>query len=92
MRFVCSAVVVYPKNSNYPIVACGRRHWNCFEQLAKLQLKDRDKNKDVQGFIVATDRDEKYFVNRQDGAAIAKILGYDLEHDTDLFSEDIWKE
>jgi hypothetical protein len=52
----------------------------------------RDKSKDVQGFIVLNDDGYKMFVDRIEGAQIAKELGYHLDYPNCLYSEDIWPE
>ncbi len=89
MKFLSSAIKFTPKNGS-PMIVYGKRHWNCLEQMHRMGI-DRDKSKDVQGFIVLIDGLET-FVDRYDGAQIAKELGYKLEYENTLFSEDIWPE
>ena len=89
MKFLCSAIKFTPKNGSQMIVY-GKRHCNCLEQMYKMGI-DRDKSKDIQGFIVLIDGLET-FVDRYDGAQIAKELGYKLEYENCLYSEDIWPE
>ena len=72
------------------MIVYGKRHWNCLEQMHRMGI-DRDKSKDIQGFIVLIDGLET-FVDRNVGADIAKELGYKLEYENTLFSEDIWAE
>lgn len=89
MKFLCSAIKFTPKNGSQMIVY-GKRHCNCFEQMYKMGI-DRDKSKDIQGFIIVIDGFET-FVDRYDGAQFAKELGYKLDYEDCLFSEDIWPE
>lgn len=89
MKFLCSAIKFTPTNGSQMIVY-GKRHCNCLEQMYKMKI-DRDKSKDIQGFIVLIDGLET-FVDRNVGAEIAKELGYKLEYENCLFSEDIWPE
>jgi hypothetical protein len=90
MKFLCSAIKVIPQNTTGFIIISGKRHYNCIETISKLGIK-RDKNNDTQGFIVLIDGFET-FVDRYDGAQIAKELGYKLEYENCLYSEDIWPE
>ena len=89
MKFLSSAIKFTPKNGSQMIVY-GKRHCNCLEQMHKMGI-DRDKSKDIQGFIVLIDGLET-FVDRNIGAEMAKELGYKLEYENCLFSEDIWPE
>lgn len=89
MKFLSSAIKFTPKNGS-PIFVRGKRHWNCLEQIYKMGI-DRDKSKDIQGFMVSVDGVE-IFVDRIIGASIAKALGYKLKYENILFSEDIWPE
>lgn len=86
MHFISSALQIPSSEGNFFIT--GRRHCNCFEQLAQ-ERTPYDKNKIIQGFMVQ-DKDEFYFVDRYEGAIIAKNLGYKLEYSNCLYSEDIW--
>ena len=90
MKFLCSAIKVIPQNTTGFIIISGKRHCNCIETISKLGIK-RDKNNDTQGFIVLIDGLET-FVDRYDGAQIAKELGYKLGFENCLYSEDIWPE
>ena len=89
MKFLSSAIKLTPKNGSQMIVY-GKRHCDCLEQIYKMRI-DRDELKDIQGFIVLTDGFET-FVDRNAGAQIAKDLGYKLEYENCLYSEDIWPE
>jgi hypothetical protein len=89
MKFLCSAIRIYPKNCHHMII-CGKRHCDCIETIARLGI-ERDKCDDIQGFIVMIDGLET-FVDRYIGADIAKELGYKLEYENCLYSEDIWPE
>ena len=89
MKFLSSAIKFIPKNGS-PMIVYGKRHWNCLEQMYKMGI-NRDKSKDIQCFIVLIDGLET-FVDRNIGAEIAKELGYKLEYENCLFSEDIWPE
>ena len=89
MKFLCSAIKFIPNNGPQMIVY-GKRHCNCIETIASLGIK-RDKSKDIQGFIILIDGFET-FVDRYDGAQFAKELGYKLEYENCLYSEDIWPE
>ena len=90
MKFLCSAIKVIPQNTTGFIIISGKRHCNCIQTISKLGIK-RDKKNDTQGFIVLIDGFET-FVDRYDGAQIAKELGYKLEYENCLYSEDIWPE
>lgn len=90
MKFISSAIKIFPKD-HYPVVICGRRHPDCLELIWEMDIK-RDKSKDVQGFIVLNDDGYKMFVDRIEGAQIAKELGYHLDYPNCLYSEDIWPE
>ena len=72
------------------MIVYGKRHCDCLEQMYKMRI-DRDELKDIQGFIVLIDGLET-FVDRNTGAQIAKDLGYKLEYENCLYSEDIWPE
>ena len=72
------------------MIVYGKRHCDCLEQMYKMRI-DRDESKDIQGFIVLIDGLET-FVDRNIGAQIAKDLGYKLEYENCLYSEDIWPE
>ena len=89
MKFLSSAIKLIPKNGSQMIVY-GKRHRDCLEQIYKMRI-DRDELKDIQGFIVLIDGLET-FVDRNAGAQIAKDLGYKLEYENCLYSEDIWPE
>ena len=89
MKFLSSAIKLIPKNGSQMIVY-GKRHCDCLEQIYKMRI-DRDELKDIQGFIVLIDGLET-FVDRNVGAQIAKDLGYKLEYENCLYSEDIWPE
>ena len=43
----------------------------------------------IQGFLIEDNRDIR-FVNRSEGAEIAKALGYKIQHSDCLYSEDLW--
>ena len=89
MKFLSSAIKLIPKNGSQMIVY-GKRYCDCLEQIYKMRI-DRDELKDIQGFIVLIDGLEA-FVDRNAGAQIAKDLGYKLEYENCLYSEDIWPE
>ena len=89
MKFLSSAIKLIPKNGSQMIVY-GKRHCDCLEQIYKMRI-DRDELKDIQGFIVLINGLET-FVDRNIGAQIAKDLGYKLEYENCLYSEDIWPE
>ena len=89
MKFLSSAIKLIPKNGSQMIVY-GKRHCDCLEQIYKMRI-DRDELKDIQGFIVLINGLET-FVDRNIGAQIAKELGYKLEYENCLYSEDIWPE
>ena len=90
MKFLSSAIKFIPQNTTGFIIISGKHHYNCIETISKLGIK-RDKNNDTQGFIVLIDGLET-FVDRYIGADIAKELGYKLEYENCLYSEDIWPE
>lgn len=89
MYFVSSAIQILPKDSQYPIIVTGKRHWNCLETIANLGIQ-RDKSTDIHGFIVKDDDNNTMFVDRHEGSYIARSLGYKLEFEHCLYSEDIW--
>ena len=89
MKFLSSAIKLTPKNG-FQMIVYGKRHCDCLEQIYKMRI-DRDELKDIQGFIVLIDGLET-FVDRNVGAQIAKDLGYKLEYENCLYSEDIWPE
>lgn len=89
MKFLSSAIKLTPKNCSQMIIY-GKRHCDCLEQIYKMRI-DRDELKDIQGFIVLINGLET-FVDRNIGAQIAKELGYKLEYENCLYSEDIWPE
>ena len=91
MKFISSAIKVFPKDQSAMIVY-GHRHSDCLEQIWKMNI-DRHKNNDIQGFIVIDEStNNEIFVDRFQGAQIAKSLGYTLEYENCLYSEDIWPE
>ena len=105
MKIVASAIKVYPKGSEYPIIVCGKRHCNYLETLwnSKIEI---DKSKNVQGFITEFD----VFLDRYQAAEAAwaekqilpesetykKMAKDAAEHNGQftkaytLFSEDLW--
>ncbi len=89
MKFISSAIKFIPIDG-FPMIVYGKRHCNCLEQMYKMKI-NRDKSKDVQGFIILIDGMET-FVDRYDGAQLAKDMGYKLEYSDCLYSEDIWPE
>ena len=89
MRFISSAIKFTPIDG-FPMIVYGKRHCNCLEQMYKMKI-DRDKSKDIQGFIILIDGMET-FVDRYNGAQLAKDMGYKLKYPNCLFSEDIWSE
>ena len=89
MRFISSAIKFTPIDGS-PMIVYGKRHCNCLEQMYKMKI-NRNKSKDIQGFIVLIDGMET-FVDRYDGAQLAKDMGYKLEYPDCLYSEDIWPE
>lgn len=91
MEFLYSAIQITPYNCSGPMIITGKRHHNCLETIFKFKI-DRFKDRDIQGFIILNDDKQKVFVDRYDGAQIAKELGYKLEYENCLFSEDIWPE
>lgn len=87
MNFIASALKV--PSSERTFFICGKRHCNCFEQLKEEKHISYNKQDIVQGFMVQDEKDV-YFVDRYEGAVIAKKLGYELEYPNCLYSEDIW--
>ena len=91
MKFLSSAIKIFPAHSE-PIIVYGFRHPDCLETIYKLGIS-RNKNDDIQGFIVLNeDNLTETFVDRYQAAKIAKELGYTLEYPNCLYSEDIWPE
>ena len=87
MKFICSAVKILLSDGTSKIIR-GFRHADCWEQLPALGYSF-DKNLMISGFLLE-DNDKTYFVDRYEGAKIAKELGYKLEYNKVLYSEDIW--
>jgi len=105
MKIVASAIKVYPKGSEYPIIICGKRHCNCLETLWNSKI-EVSKSKTIQGFY--TDKDG--FLDRYEAAILAlengQMLAYSetlekmrqdmlnnyghLTKAYELFSEDLW--
>lgn len=96
-RILCAAIwiddgittyVHQPKNIKQGFVVAGRRHHNCFTTLAMLQgLRiERNNKAEVQGFITSLDR----FVDREEGAKIARNAEQVASHITTLYSEDLY--
>ena len=103
-KIVASAIKFHPKDSDFPMIAVGRRHCNCLEWMFKHHV-EYDKRTHIQGFM--TDRSR--FVDRYEAAEIAwrarQVLEesdvyqkmYDDYWDNgeltkayQLFSEDLW--
>ena len=103
-KIVASAIKFYPKDSEYPVVVCGKRHCNCIEWMWKHQA-DYDKKTMVQGFVT----EDHVFLDRYEAAEHAwankqmlpesdtfqkmkrDTLTYGgIAHSFPLFSEDLW--
>ena len=74
-----------PINIDRGYVLCGRRHHNCIANSVIFDVKLSD-IEHVQGFLTNDD----YFVTREEGAKIAKIVGQIKEDKRILTSEDLW--
>lgn len=91
MKFISSAVKVMPTSIEDDVkIYTGLRHVDCWEKM-RATSADWKKMSFTDGFLVGDD-EKIFFVNRQEGAKIAKELGYILEYDKTLYSEDIWPE
>jgi hypothetical protein len=103
-KIVASAIKFQPKDGDFPMIAVGYRHCNCFEWMFKHRV-EYDKQTHIQGFMTNINR----FVDRYEAAEIAwrarQVLEesdiYQKMHDDywdngeltkayQLFSEDLW--
>jgi len=77
-----------PKNIDYGIVVCGRRHHNIFATVAKISEDFMHDTKRVceQGFLTSKDR----WVDRKEAGEIAFKAEQTTELRTCLFSEDLY--
>jgi len=77
-----------PKNIDYGIVVCGRRHHNIFATVAKISEDFMHDTKGVceQGFLTSKDR----WVDRKDAGLIAYQAGQTTDLRKQLFSEDLY--
>ncbi len=73
-----------PKNIEWGIVICGRRHHNCFTVLARLGIDYKGVTE--QGFITSKD----IFVNRYKAGRIVFKCGQTKELSDHLISEEIY--
>ena len=89
MKFLSSAVKIFPTN-NEPKIYTGLRHVDCWQQIKNVS-PNWPSMLMINGFLVE-DNNTVSFVDRYKGAKIAKELGYTLEYDHVLYSEDIWPE
>lgn len=88
MRFIASALMVPSKEGT--IFFLGKRHSDCYKQIKEFNLPISVLRSDIiQGFLIEDNRDIR-FVNRSEGAEIAKALGYKIQHSDCLYSEDLW--
>ena len=95
-KIVCSAIhfddgkdsyVHQPKNISSGFVISGLRHCNCFGTMQALSnYDDFKKAKNTQGFITSRHR----FVDRKEGAVIAKKSRQIKGKVSVLFSEDLY--
>ena len=88
-KIISSAIKVYPKDSKYPIIVCGKRHCNCFEVIWNSKI-EYDKQTCEQGFLT----NQNQFVDRREAMHIAWDSGQ-IDEETytpgkELFSEDLW--
>lgn len=74
-----------PKNIESGIVVCGRRHHNCILTWSALSENEL-KVPTVQGFLTSKDR----FIDRTEGAKLAKQTGQLAREAKALFSEDLY--
>jgi hypothetical protein len=76
-----------PKNIDTGIVACGRRHHNCFSILYSLLGDNYNVTlAESQGFLTSKDR----YVTREEGAEIAFKSGQIKQKQETMFSEDLY--
>ena len=104
MKIVASAIKFQPKDSDFPMIAVGYRHCDCFEWMFNHHV-EYDKRTHIQGFMTNKSR----FVDRYEAAEIAwrerqilkesdtfqKMAEDYIEHGKltkayQLFSEDLW--
>ena len=88
-KIVASAIKFYPKDNEYPVVVCGKRHCDCFEWMFNHRV-EYDKNTHIQGFLTNQDQ----FVDRYEAMCMALDWGqlpYSPEYEgKELYSEDIF--
>ena len=88
-KLIASAIKFYPKDSEYPVIVCGKRHCDCFEWMRNHQV-EYDKNTHKQGFLT----NQNQFVDRYEAMYMALDSGqlpYDEKYEgKELYSEDIF--
>lgn len=89
MKVIAAAIKYYPTNSDYPQIACGKRHADAFFYMHLHNVK-YDKKTAVQGFLT----DDFRFVDRYEAKKIAveaNQLIVPIEKTfAELYSEDMW--
>ena len=88
-KIIASAIKVCPKDSEYPLIVCGKRHCNCFEIIWNSKI-EYDKSTCEQGFLT----NQNQFVDRREAMHIAWDYGQIddkiYQPGKELFSEDLW--
>ena len=89
-KLVAAAIKFYPKDSEYPMIVCGKRHCDCLEWMFKHKV-EYDKQTHIQGFLTENNQ----FVDRYEAMDIAleeeQLLDpYIYKAGRTLFSEDLW--
>ena len=83
-----SAIRIYPKNSDYPVIWTGKRHADIFEDMTKRGIQ-YDRKTLEQGFYT----DDGQFLDRYDSKEHAIACGQIVSSEfAELFSEDLWPE
>lgn len=87
---IASAIKFFPHFGEYPVIICGKRHADCFEEAYQMGY-EWDKEDLVQGFLT----DDSRFLDRYDAkyeARKCRQLIVDDDKYRELFSEDMWPE
>lgn len=89
MKIIAAAINFYPVDSEYPQIACGKRHGDAFEIMYNHGIA-YDKKTAVQGFLT----DDFRFVDRYEAKKIAveanQLITPIEETYAALYSEDVW--
>lgn len=98
MKLVSSAIRFHPKDSDYPVIVCGKRHHNCLEYAWTHQIHDLVQKSGEQGFMTDegqfVDRYEAYWIAVQADQllpeAVTQYADLPITQAIPLYSEDVW--